>query len=212
MADNAILLIWIAVGLLSLQFIGILTLVIDGNLHGWYYIVLRAIHYAAPIIAFVAFLMWFSRACYNLHQKVNDFRYSELYAVGSWFIPIANLWKPYMVMKNLFVETNKLLKKNNVPEQANFSKKLFTGWWLSFIMMNILIVLIAICLLIAIVHQYALRYPYPKAYEQLLLLQYCFILVAIICFILWAIFTAKIIQNYSEVEPLLAEIREDNQF
>ncbi|MDR0666202.1 MAG: DUF4328 domain-containing protein [Campylobacteraceae bacterium] len=73
----------------------------------------------AYIISAVTFIMWFRRAYYNLHQEADSLLYAEGWAAGSWFIPIINLYRPYKIMKELYVKTKELLQKRGFLAQAN---------------------------------------------------------------------------------------------
>lgn len=58
----------------------------------------------AAIGAIVVFLMWVHAASKNLRVLYPDapFEYSPGWAVGWWFVPIANLWKPYNAMQEIW--------------------------------------------------------------------------------------------------------------
>jgi hypothetical protein len=80
------------------------------------------------IISTITFIQWFRRAYFNLHLIVGNLSYSEAWASGSWFVPILNLFRPYRIMKELYVETRLLLVRNRI----NFNQNLYTdnlGWW-----------------------------------------------------------------------------------
>ena len=55
----------------------------------------------AYIIAGVFFFIWLHRACKNLdYLEVVDTRFTPGWAIGWWFIPFANLFMPYQVVKS----------------------------------------------------------------------------------------------------------------
>lgn len=83
---------------------------------------------ATRIASIVTFILWFRRAYYNLHLRVRNLQNTEGWAAGAWFIPIVNLYMPYQIMKELYVETFALMgnKKGEYPE--NFTTA-FVGWW-----------------------------------------------------------------------------------
>lgn len=82
----------------------------------------------AYIATAVVFIQWFRRAYYNLHQRVSGLSQSEGWAAGSWFVPFLNLYMPYQIMREMYIETFALLgsKKGEYPD--NFTTT-FTGWW-----------------------------------------------------------------------------------
>ena len=51
--------------------------------------------------AAVCFCFWIHRITASLRALGAPIQYSPAWAVGWWFIPIANLWMPFMVMRNL---------------------------------------------------------------------------------------------------------------
>lgn len=91
----------------------------------------------AYVLSYTFFIMWFRRAYFNLHQKVNHLEFSEGWAAGAWFVPILNYIRPYQIMKELYVETENYLVKN----KSNYAKTLklsFLGiWWASWIIVSI---------------------------------------------------------------------------
>ena len=88
----------------------------------------------AYIIYVIFFIKWFSRAYSNLHQKVISLSYSKGWAIGSWFVPILFLYRPYKIMKELYCKTRALLIEKNVLSNKN-SLTLFSiqFWWFLFI-------------------------------------------------------------------------------
>ena len=91
----------------------------------------------AYVLSYTFFIMWFRRAYFNLHQKVNNLEFSEGWAAGAWFVPILNYIRPYQIIKELYVETENYLVKN----KSNYTKTLnlsFIGiWWASWIIVSI---------------------------------------------------------------------------
>jgi len=91
------------------------------------------LYMAAYITSVVTFIRWFRRAYYNLHLKIESLSYPEGWAAGGWFIPIANIFVPYKIMKELFSKTNSLLSQ---PENSGISyprlKICYVRWWWAF--------------------------------------------------------------------------------
>jgi len=84
------------------------------------------------IIAGVLSLKWIHRACFNARVRANHMQFTPGWAVGWYFIPFANLWKPYQAMKEIWETT---------AAQANKSMTeggwLLGWWWTSWIVSNI---------------------------------------------------------------------------
>lgn len=83
----------------------------------------------------VFFLMWLYRCCKNLPAlKSRNIEYTPGWAVGWWFIPLANLFKPLGVVTNLWnesdpdfdAELNFLSNNSETPNLLYF----WWGFWL----------------------------------------------------------------------------------
>ncbi|SCY67303.1 DUF4328 domain-containing protein [Flavobacterium caeni] len=88
-------------------------------------VIVMVIAYIATIVAFIS---WFRRAYYNLHQRVSGLSQTEGWAAGAWFVPFVNLYMPYQIMKELYTETFEIMgsKKGEYPEHFTAS---YVGWW-----------------------------------------------------------------------------------
>ena len=78
--------------------------------------------------------MWLHRANYNArHLGASDMRFSPKWAVGWWFVPIWNLWKPYQVVKEIWKTSvsPKNWKSQEVP-------LLLPRWWFIWIVSSAL--------------------------------------------------------------------------
>lgn len=82
----------------------------------------------------VVFLRWIHRAHLNaIGLGATGKRFSPGWAVGWFFIPIANLWKPYQAMKELWQTSSK-------PEawESESVPALLGGWWVLWLLSNVL--------------------------------------------------------------------------
>ena len=90
------------------------------------------------VLCYVFFILWFRRAYYNLHQVVKHLEFTEGWAAGAWFVPIMNFFRPYQIMKELYVETENYLSK----VKTDYVKRLnvtFVGiWWTLWIIASLL--------------------------------------------------------------------------
>lgn len=93
----------------------------------------------AYIFTVVVFLMWIHRANKNLSPLgANSVEYSPGWAVGWWFIPFANLVKPFNVVSEIWNKSD----PNFAPDTKVLSKtvdtpNLFYFWWFFWIVSNI---------------------------------------------------------------------------
>ncbi|MEO9533128.1 MAG: DUF4328 domain-containing protein [Crocinitomicaceae bacterium] len=89
----------------------------------------------AQIVVIVVFIQWFRRAYHNLHKAgVKNLNMTEGWAAGAWFVPIMSLFKPFQIMKDIWIETKKYVsrKSSTLHEETdqNSSTDLSTvGWW-----------------------------------------------------------------------------------
>ncbi|MQP24140.1 DUF4328 domain-containing protein [Flavobacterium sp. LMO8] len=94
--------------------------------------------FSAYVFCYFFFILWFRRAYYNLHQVVKHLEHTEGWAAGAWFVPILNFFRPYQIMRELYVESEKYILKI----KPNYTKKLnvtFVGlWWTLWIIASFL--------------------------------------------------------------------------
>lgn len=100
----------------------------------------RVIHILSIILfihCVITFLNWFRRAYYNLEQLANFTNYNDRQAVYYWFIPIINWFKPYLIVKDLFEETDIVLNNRIKSYQIQTPKKILALWWGFWVVNNI---------------------------------------------------------------------------
>jgi len=121
--------IYSAFDLFSIQFInGILqgenVTVLDAEQHDRWQGMLAFLYFVIYITAGIFVLRWLYKAKQAvLQQGAQNTRFSPAWSIGWYFIPIANLWKPYQAMKELW-------KTSANPQQwANQTTPGLLGWW-----------------------------------------------------------------------------------
>jgi hypothetical protein len=89
---------------------------------------------AVYIATVIAFLMWLYRASNNVAAFGQQTMHSSGWAVGSFFVPIMNLFVPYQAAKDIW-------SKSEPAEPGSFSYAsppgFFAGWWGFWIVSNI---------------------------------------------------------------------------
>lgn len=160
--------------------------------------IIAIIYMIAMIISAVTFIQWFRRAYYNLHLKVNYLAHTEGWAAGSWFVPIVSLYRPYQIMKELYQETKELLTKKGISFNQNFTTNSLGLWWTLWIIDNIL-------------GQFIYRYSLKADTIDELTVSTVASIVSNIVGIPLALLAIKVIRDYSTVEPLLIEIKADEE-
>lgn len=205
-ARNAIILIWIVMGLEILSL---------GSSYLQYDLLQRAMsgeevtyeaalandsrertiaifYLVAYILSAITFIQWFRRAYYNLHQKSSTLEHSEGWAAGSWFVPIINLFRPFQIMREMFKETRFLLQMQQFGSNDSPSSKHLGLWWTLWIVNN---------LLSQVIYRLAKN---SESIDQLNNLTIASMVSHLIGIYL-AVITVGIIKEYSRIEHLLAE-------
>ena len=95
--------------------------------------VVGLISFVIFVAAGILVLKWIYRANYNVRQiGASDMVFSPAWSIGWYFIPIANLWKPYQAMKEIW-------KASASPQ--NWSTQsvppLLPWWWFLWIVSNV---------------------------------------------------------------------------
>lgn len=92
------------------------------------------------ILTIVFFLMWLYRCYKNLTPlRSESVEFTPGWSVGWWFIPIANLFKPFQVMSELWNQSDA-----EIDEEMGFlsgkggSPTIIVFWWAFFIISNII--------------------------------------------------------------------------
>jgi len=84
------------------------------------------------IVVIVLFCIWVYRANYNARQLgAPDMRFTPGWAVGWYFIPFANLWKPYQAMREIW-------QASAAPShwQQQRPGGILPLWWMFFLLSN----------------------------------------------------------------------------
>jgi hypothetical protein len=79
-------------------------------------------------------LKWIYRVSLNAHSMAPDMKTTPAWGVGWFFVPIANLWKPYQGVR----ETWQVSAAGGVGWQSQVVPTLLGWWWLAWIVANIL--------------------------------------------------------------------------
>jgi hypothetical protein len=158
--------------------------------------IIGLIYSLAFIISGVTFIQWFRRAYFNLHLRVNYLSHSESWAAVSWFFPIICLYRPYQIMKELYQETKELLIKKELSISQNFTTRYLGWWWALWIINNI-------------IGQFVFRYSMNAESVEDITTSTVASMIGNIIGIPLALITVKVIRDYSNVEPMLLEIKDD---
>ncbi|GAA4848118.1 DUF4328 domain-containing protein [Algivirga pacifica] len=89
------------------------------------------------VCSIVFFLQWFRRSYANLHVKVSHLNHGEGWAVGAWFIPFLNAFRPMQIMKEIYQETWVFIYKKQDRDYPKPSFLYINLWWMFWIISNI---------------------------------------------------------------------------
>ena len=86
------------------------------------------------LVVFVLFCMWTYRANYNARQLgAPDMQFSPGWSVGWYFIPIANFWKPYQAMREIWQAS-----ANPAHWQQQPRGSILPVWWTLLLLSNVI--------------------------------------------------------------------------
>jgi hypothetical protein len=96
---------------------------------------------AVLLACMVAYLTWLYRAYSNLPalgNSRNALRYSPGWAIGSWFIPLANVFIPYQIVKETWEKSDPGIEtETDLQFTVERFSPLILGWWLLWIASNV---------------------------------------------------------------------------
>lgn len=93
--------------------------------------IIAVIYAIAFLISGITFIQWFRRAYFNLHLRVDNLKFGEGWAAGSWFTPIISIYRPFQIMKELYEKTNelRLSREGEEGSKTNYSNFTLAIWW-----------------------------------------------------------------------------------
>lgn len=98
--------------------------------------IIGLIYFVFSIISIVTFIQWFRRAYYNFNSRNSNSAYSDGWAAGAWFVPIISLYRPYQIMKEMWVGTSKIITTTSDTIVKNNSTAIIGLWWTLWIVTN----------------------------------------------------------------------------
>ncbi len=84
------------------------------------------------IAGLVFFLIWFHASYKNLRSfGCQNLRYTPGWAVGSFFVPIMNFFRPYQIMKETY-------ENSSTTNGSTIDRSMVEPWWAAFLINNLL--------------------------------------------------------------------------
>jgi Domain of unknown function (DUF4328) len=91
------------------------------------------------VVSGIIFIAWFYRSYKNLRPLgVDRTRYSPGWAIGSWFIPLANLWIPKQIANDIWRGTEPTDNPRIIMSPQDPIPAFLTFWWISWIVIGVL--------------------------------------------------------------------------
>jgi hypothetical protein len=81
----------------------------------------------------IAFCLWIARAMRRARRGVGDARFTPFWSVVCWFLPVANLWLPLLVMRDLWRMSRGGSQWRRSPTPASM-----WVWWACLLFSNVL--------------------------------------------------------------------------
>jgi hypothetical protein len=157
------------------------------------------LHLVVFIISSITFIMWFRRAYYNLHIKLeNKLHQPEGWAAGGWFVPIVCWYRPYRIMKEMYEETHSFFEKRVEFYTERKSLGYVKWWWALWV---------ALSILGNILFQLS---KHADTLDQIMENTLLGMGINILDIPL-AILTVKVIKDYSSMEKILAELKDEDK-
>ena len=100
--------------------------------------VVGMVELAVFLVAVVLFLRWFHRAYANLPSLRSERRFKGGWAIGAWFVPILNLWRPKQIANDIWRGSDpspRSVEKGIISESV---PSLLGFWWAAWIAASLL--------------------------------------------------------------------------
>lgn len=83
----------------------------------------------------VSFLLWFSRSYRNLRALgAEGLEYSPGVAIGWWFVPVANFWRPFQVAVEIWKASDPSTTRSDLSSRARMpTPALLAIWWMGWL-------------------------------------------------------------------------------
>ena len=113
--------------LLTLIYEGVVISIFELDMNNMLRFIFSFAYLAVLAGTFITFLRWFYRAYNNLHiAGVSGLRYKPIWTIASFVIPVINLFRPYIIMKDIWIG-NIQLTKDLSSDLVKIKPPV--GWW-----------------------------------------------------------------------------------
>lgn len=146
----------------------------------------------------IVFMQWFRRAYYNLHRNVDNLAYTDGWAVAGWLIPIINLYRPFVITKELYIETERILEEKYSITFKKTNITVLIIWWI----INVFSIITAWLIIFSV---------FFMNNKEGIGIYYKLASINHILFIIVTLIHLKIVKNYSDMENLWKKFEDTKQ-
>lgn len=98
--------------------------------------------YGISLLGSMFFIRWFKQAHKNLEKTATlDLAYTEHDVRRSFHTPIVNLYRPYHIMKEIWLKTQEAIQTMAPNYQVKTETGFISLWWILFIILEVLLIL-----------------------------------------------------------------------
>lgn len=94
---------------------------------------LAIIYYSIALLTILSFITWFSKAYFSLNNKIST-KMSPQWSFLIWFIPGLNLFKPYQLIKELFLKYKYEFEDRDLDTKDFLEINYLRVWWILFLL------------------------------------------------------------------------------
>jgi hypothetical protein len=100
--------------------------------------IVALLYLVVAIAAAVFFIRWFRRAYENLDALGATRRYGLGWSIGSWFVPILNLWRPKQIANDIWKGSDPVRTSTELRITESSLPALLNAWWAAWIVASVL--------------------------------------------------------------------------
>ena len=86
--------------------------------------VVSVVHVVVTVVSGILILRWVHRANWNVRAMGESLRFTPGWAVGWFFVPVMNIWRPYQVVKEIWVASFRA-----IAMQGSAASGIVGLWW-----------------------------------------------------------------------------------
>ncbi len=160
--------------------------------------ILNIFHAGIAILSFILFVTWFYKSYANLENVVDNLEHKKGWIIGAWFVPFVNLYKPYKIMKDMYLKVQGILNYKESYHKDSISTSVIGWWWATFLTSS---------LTSEISEAF---FKHAESIDIVIIGSYIN-LVSIIIAVAYVVLSIKLIKDYAIVESVIADMKIDEK-